>query len=188
MKNKEDTIIGEELMNITIRQSIMMVIPKIVVLELTLTIINLSFIFLFKFLSSNSIDLNWMNINFWLTVAIQVLNIYFLIRIFLQWFETYYIITPSKVIIKNGIISITDQELNIKHLETFTVEQGVFGKLFHYGNIKIYNAVAREYFYMYNVPSPFKYLEILESLAMSTDEITRYYAYYNADKASPNRN
>lgn len=83
----------------------------------------------------------------WFIAVYEVLKILGLITFGLTWFIAIYEIvrlrhieqgvTNKRVILKKGIISRKTEEMKISSIETVEIEQGVFGRIFGYGTVKI---------------------------------------------------
>ena len=46
-------------------------------------------------------------------------------------------VTSKRVVMKTGLLSLRTLELNLSKIETFSVQQGVFGRLFGYGTVTV---------------------------------------------------
>lgn len=68
------------------------------------------------------------------------IGIIFWIIAFLNWWSTELAITDRKIIAKYGFISRKTIELRLDKVETVSVDQGVFGRMFNYGTISVAGA------------------------------------------------
>jgi len=89
-------------------------------------------------------------------VIIQVINLYFLVVVVLSWVNEYYILNPKEVVIKKGIISSRSTTYEFANLQSMTVRQSFWGRIFNYGTIKLYNPVLRADVYLTNISNPEK--------------------------------
>lgn len=75
----------------------------------------------------------------WLILAIPTLGLTLLIALyeFLRLKYTEQGVTNKRVIFKTGILSRKTEEMTLKSIETVEIEQGIFGRLFGFGDIKV---------------------------------------------------
>ena len=75
----------------------------------------------------------------WIVLAIPTLGITLLLALW-EWLKLRSIeqgVTNKRVILKRGIISRQTEEMKISSIETVEIIQGVMGRIFGYGNIKV---------------------------------------------------
>ncbi len=75
----------------------------------------------------------------WIVLAIPTLGITLLLALW-EWLKLRSIeqgVTNKRVILKRGIISRQTEEMKISSIETVEIIQGVIGRVFGYGNIKV---------------------------------------------------
>lgn len=75
----------------------------------------------------------------WMVLAIPTLGITLLLVLW-EWLKLRSIeqgVTTKRVIYKKGIISRQSEEMKISSIETVEIEQGIMGRLFGFGNVKI---------------------------------------------------
>lgn len=89
-------------------------------------------------------------------VIIQIVNLYFLVVVVLSWVNEYYILNPKEVVIKKGILSSRSTTYEFANLQSMTVRQSFWGRIFNYGTIKLYNPVLRADVYLTNISNPEK--------------------------------
>ncbi|MSR11412.1 MAG: PH domain-containing protein [Gammaproteobacteria bacterium] len=82
---------------------------------------------------------SWIPMVMWIILGIVTLGITWLLAIyeFLRLKFTEQGVTNKRVIIKTGIISRKTQEMKLKSIETVEINQGIFGRIFGFGTIKI---------------------------------------------------
>lgn len=156
--------------HVTIRQSISILLLKLVILELIFAII---FILFHPVLFSSQITdvvlyLESYNILLLLVVILfkMVLNIY----IVLSWLNEYYEITPTLVRHKRGIFFVKKEQLSLADIQSVTLQQGFIGKLLNFGTLSIYDWKWGKHEYLYAIHNPTKYVEIFEKLLPGIDE------------------
>lgn len=74
-----------------------------------------------------------------------------------------YGVTNKRVISKSGIISIKTEEMKIGSIETVEIDQGVLGRIFGFGSIKITGRGISDLVYE-NIDSPMKVKKSIESI------------------------
>ncbi len=75
----------------------------------------------------------------WIVLAIPTLGVTLLLALW-EWLKLRSIeqgVTNKRVILKRGIISRQTEEMKISSIETVEIIQGVMGRVFGYGNIKV---------------------------------------------------
>ena len=75
----------------------------------------------------------------WIVLAIPTLGITLLLALW-EWLKLRNIeqgVTNKRVILKRGIISRKTEEMKVSSIETVEIIQGVMGRIFGYGNIKV---------------------------------------------------
>ncbi len=75
----------------------------------------------------------------WIVLAIPTLGVTSLLALW-EWLKLRSIeqgVTNKRVILKRGIISRRTEEMKISSIETVEIIQGVIGRVFGYGNIKV---------------------------------------------------
>ena len=75
----------------------------------------------------------------WLVLGIPTFGITLVLAIW-EWLKLRNLeqgVTNKRVIRKSGIISRKSDEMKIRSIETVEIDQGVFGRLFGFGNVKI---------------------------------------------------
>ena len=75
----------------------------------------------------------------WLILSIPTLGLTLFIALY-EFLRLKYIeqgVTNKRVIFKTGIISRKTQEMTLKSIETVEIDQGIFGRIFGFGNIRV---------------------------------------------------
>jgi uncharacterized membrane protein YdbT with pleckstrin-like domain len=76
---------------------------------------------------------------FWILLAIPTLGITLLLALW-EWLRLRSIeqgVTSKRVILKKGIISRKTEEMKLSSIETVEIIQGVFGRIFGFGTVKV---------------------------------------------------
>ena len=81
----------------------------------------------------------WVPMVIWIILGFVTFGLTWLIAIyeFLRLKFTERGVTNKRVILKNGIISRKTQEIKLKSIETVEINQGIFGRIFGFGSIKV---------------------------------------------------
>lgn len=94
---------------------------------------------------------HWTHFFSW--VSLFTLGIYPYIQIKTDEF----VVTTRRIIIKKGIFAFETMEMNLTRVETVQVHQGIFGRLFDYGNITIVGTGGtKEFFNRIKAPGLFR--------------------------------
>jgi uncharacterized membrane protein YdbT with pleckstrin-like domain len=81
----------------------------------------------------------WVPMWIWIILGIPTLGLTWLIAIydFLRLRAIEQGVTNKRVILKKGIISRKTEEMKLTSIETVEIDQGVFGRIFGFGTVKI---------------------------------------------------
>lgn len=75
----------------------------------------------------------------WLLLGIPTLGITLVIALY-EYLRVRHIeqgVTNKRVIFKTGIISRKSEEMKLASIETVEIDQGIFGRIFGFGNVKV---------------------------------------------------
>ncbi|MBC7803538.1 MAG: PH domain-containing protein [Candidatus Parcubacteria bacterium] len=81
----------------------------------------------------------WMPMVGWIILGIPTLGLTWIIAIY-EYLKLRFLeqgVTSKRVILKRGIISRKTEEMKLASIETVEIDQGVLGRLFGYGTVKI---------------------------------------------------
>ncbi len=81
----------------------------------------------------------------------------------LQWANEYYEITQYEIVHHKGVVSHSQQIYPLNNIEAIIIEQGLLGRMFHYGTITLRNPVLNKTIYLYLISHPEKYMEIIKN-------------------------
>lgn len=93
-----------------------------------------------------------------------------MIFIIIQWLNQYYEITPKEIIFKRGFIFKKEERNTLDHLGSIEVDQGLLGRIFNFGTIKLFNWATEKNFPLYLIHNPMKYHFILQTLLPEADK------------------
>lgn len=100
-------------------------------------------------------------------------SIYLVLSIVLKWVSIVYFVTDKYIMQREGVLSTKEKIYDLKNIKSVTVQQGLIGKLFHYGDIQISShglGGKTENIYISDVSNPEKYKEIFKHCL----EVTNY--------------
>lgn len=161
---------------LNIRQSIAILLAKLVLTDLILAIIVIGFYFvivqggdLTQFAARNTVV--------FLTVfgVIGIIKILISIYVVLLWLNEYYEITPEHIIHKKGVFFRTSETYSINKLRLMEVKDSFLGELFNFATITLYEIRLQKYLDLYLIHNPQRYAHVLKSLRpeleLKTDHI-----------------
>jgi membrane protein YdbS with pleckstrin-like domain len=155
--------------HINVRQSVAVVVIKLLLLELTAAVFVA---FYFGFFTSM---MNAIGSSSWFVKTV-VLFFFALIKTYLvgyviyDWINEYYEITPHRVVFRKGFIFKKKHGYSYNHIKLVGLKQGIWGRLFNFGTIHLYDRSINENIHMFLIHNPKKCLELLEELIPLADE------------------
>lgn len=81
----------------------------------------------------------WVPMGIWIVLAIPTLGLTLLVALY-EYLRLKFIeqgVTNKRVIHKTGIVSRRTDEMKLSSIETVEIDQGVFGRIFGFGTVKI---------------------------------------------------
>ena len=81
----------------------------------------------------------WLPMVMWIVLAIPTLGLTLLLALY-EYLRLKFIeqgVTNKRVILKRGIISRKTEEMKLTSIETVEIDQGIFGRIFGFGTVKI---------------------------------------------------
>ncbi len=153
------------LTHLNVRQSISILLTKLVLIDLLIAVIVLIYYFaviqgeqFIKGISANN------------TIFILVFTIIGFLKILassyviLKWLHEYYEITPEHVVHKHGIIFKKSENYRLNLVRVMSVEDSFFGELLNYATITLYDIRLKKYLDMYLVHNARRYAKILKEI------------------------
>lgn len=150
---------------INIRQSIAILLAKLILINLISAVIVIFFYFsliqgdaLIPLISENSM--------LFLTVFISVgiFEMFLDIYVILKWLYEYYEITPEHIVHKKGIIFRKTEQYRLDYVRAMDVEDTFLGEIFNFATITLYDIRLNKYMDMYLIHNPDRYAKILKTL------------------------
>ncbi len=166
--------VGVKIHHINIRQSISIILLKLVLLEL---IASSGFLFVYFSFDSELIRMSMLNLfeTFfgWIFLVLMLVKIFITVYIILDWLNMYYEVNGEYIYIRKGVIWTTEQKFAIENFGDVTLEQSLMGRIFNFGNIRIFDKELKRDFLLYLIHNPNKYYEILSSINPAGDKEKR---------------
>ncbi len=156
--------------HITIRQSIFFLVLKLFVLEFFAAACLVTY---YIFVISSGLiqriptEIAVFNLPIFL-LAVLIKSIV-MIYVIVLWLEEYYEITTNEVYHRKGFIIKREERFTLEHIGSLKMEQGIFGRIFNYGTLKLYDWANEQDIYLYLIHNPLKYYKILKELLPNAD-------------------
>lgn len=151
--------------HVTIRQSIFFLVLKLITIE---AVAAVGVILFHTLLLSTDItgkigkEISLFNIPLFVILVFAKTSL--VIFVIIQWINEYYEITPKEIIYKRGLIFKKEEDNTLAHLGLVKIEQGIMGKIFNYGTLKLFNWLLDKHITLYLIHNPMKYYHILQTL------------------------
>lgn len=161
---------------LNIRQSITILLTKLVVIDITLAFIVIGFYFI---LVQGGSFTQFALTNKWLFLivftTIGIIKIFISIYIVLLWLNEYYEITPEHIVHKKGVIFKKTEMYRLDKVRVMDVQDSFFGELFNFATITLYDIRLAKYLDLYLIHNPRRYTHILREihpgLEVKTDRV-----------------
>lgn len=150
---------------LNIRQSIAILISKLVVIDLILAAIIIGFYYLLvegdryiSGLSANSIIF---------LSAFGIVGIFKTILtgyVVLRWLNEYYEVTPEYIIHKHGLVFKKQEHYRLDHVRRMDVQDSFLGELFNFGTITLFDIRFNKYLDLYLIHNARRYAKVLKAL------------------------
>jgi hypothetical protein len=153
------------LTHLNIRQSIAIMLIKIVLADIILALIMIGFYFLL--IQSGNYTNNAISNPAVFLISFTLIGVFKIglsIYIVLEWLNEYYEITPEAVIHKRGVIIRRSEKYNLDKVRAMEVEDSFFGELMNFATITLYDIRLNKYLDMYLIHNPKRYAQILHTL------------------------
>ena len=149
-----------------LRQSHIVLIARLIGLDIVITILYVLFrtsITLLHLLHVNITDFYGVSIIdiiyfIIITIAELTLGTY----IILSWANEEWEIKEGVIFHRVGILHMKEDAYSLKHIGSTTLNQGLLGKIFNYGTIKIFSPYLKRDYYLTNIPKPREIVKMLE--------------------------
>lgn len=154
--------------HITVRQSIFFLVLKLLFLEAVAAIAIIAFhLILSRYSAYTTVNLSIFNVPVF--VVLVLVKTLFMIFVIVSWLEEYYEISPTEVVHRKGFLFRREEVYTLDHIGSITLDQGLFGRIFNFGSLKLFDWALEETVNIYLIHSPLKYHKILETLLPEVD-------------------
>lgn len=165
MKNGKGKII---VTHINIRQSISLLLFKIFFLDFLAALFIASFLLLFV---STNIAVFTLTVPTLVVFGILVfIKLTLTMYVVMAWLNEYYELTENFVVHRRGIFFRKEDKSTLDRTRSISLFQGIFGKVFNYGTLTLYDIRFHKNIELYNIHNPIRYMHILETLIPGADE------------------
>lgn len=150
---------------LNIRQSILILLLKLVLVDLVFAVLIVGFYFVLM-QGGQITEFAAQNIFVFLAALgiAGILKIFVSVYVVLQWLNEYYEITPDAILHKKGIIFRKTEMYKIDKIRMMDIEDTFLGELLNYATITLYDIRLNKYLVMYLIHNPQRYARILKTL------------------------
>jgi len=159
--------------HINIRQSVSILVIKLIVLEIIAAVLLL----IFSSVLFNVQDLGIIGLSSTQIFGISsilllgvVLKMFLTVYVVLLWLNEYYEVRTDEIFHRSGIFFKKTSQYTMSHIKYAEVFQGVFGKLLNYGTVTLFDQRRNRYMDMFLIHNPMRYTKILEDIIPDLDE------------------
>lgn len=157
--------------HINIRQSIFLLLLKLIFLDVMTAILVSMYYFLISNRLTSEVLVDTIQLSNLLFLFVVIfLKIVLAIYVVLLWINEYYEIWPTHLMHKSGLFLSKAEKHPFAQMRSVKIEQGFFGKIFGYGTICLYNWYLKTYTSLYLIHNPVKYFHIIESLIPKSEK------------------
>lgn len=150
---------------LNIRQSIVILISKLVTIDLLLAVIFISFNFL---LIQGEEFVYGLSLNFLLFLVIfgliGLFKIFLTIYVVLKWLVEYYEITPEYIAHKHGIFFKKQEMYRLDLVRRMDVQESLLGEIFNFGTITLYDMRLNKFLDLYLIHNSRRYAKVLKTI------------------------
>jgi len=143
-----------------IRQAKFLLGIRMVLVHLVFASLYLVFLMFFK-----SQD-EWFRIQsfFWFNLVELIVLFYAVMR----WHNHFYLVRPDKIFTSRGVFLRRQRFYAIRNIESISVRQGFFGRIFGFGTLHLYAPTLNDRIHMFGINNPCLKEAIIEKLLPST--------------------
>jgi len=94
---------------------------------------------------------------------VQLFNVGLIIFLTLKWSSTKYIIKPKNLILQIGILTIKEIVYSTEGIESISVSQGIWSRIWNYGSVTMYNPLLKTDVIFRKITDPYFYAEVFNS-------------------------
>ena len=160
-----------KVLHLNIRQSISILLFKIIALDIIAASLIAFFFLLFtQFNSTNPFIEKFFSFNTIFFVFLGVWKISFTAFVILQWLNEYYEVYTDHIEYKKGIIYRKIEKRELMRVETVKLYQDLLGRLLNYGTISLFDRRRNRIMDLYLIHNVNRFFPIIEALTNQADE------------------
>lgn len=99
----------------------------------------------------------------WSLVTIT-LESFIIILLFIHWSMKTYEIRPAELVFKSGFLKRRADIHSLKNMQTVYMTQSLLGRIFNYGNVRLFNPMSKEELLLEQITDPNLYAESLRQV------------------------
>jgi uncharacterized membrane protein YdbT with pleckstrin-like domain len=144
----------------------MILIGDLIILELFLImfylLFRLPFTYFFSGLSSFELENlgNLFGVLYY--ILLSLIELFLILLVTLRWTSEEYEIRNDTIVHRIGILKTMEETYSLRNLGNAAISQGVLGKIFNFGTIRIFSPLLKQEYFINNVHNPKQILESLE--------------------------
>lgn len=150
-----------------LRQSHIMLVTRLLVLDVLITVLYLIFrtfttlLHLFNISPAGFYGLSFIDIVYFIFITFAELTLG--TWIVLSWANEEWEIKEGIIFHRRGIFHMREDAYSLKQIGSTTLNQGLLGKLFNYGTIRIFSPLLKQDYYLMNIHNPREIVKTLEN-------------------------
>lgn len=150
---------------LNIRQSIAILISKLVLIDLILAVIIISFYFLLVEGDQYIAGLSGNAVIFLVAFSLAGISKTFLTAyVVLKWLNEYYEVTPEYIVYKHGLIFKKQEHYRLDHVRRMEIQDSFLGEMFNFGTITLFDIRFNKYLDLYLIHNARRYAKVLKQL------------------------
>lgn len=96
-------------------------------------------------------------------VVLSIVKALFMIFAAFAWISTRFEIHGDAIRFKRGILFTNEKVFMCTYTQEVTCSQSLWGRIFNYGTVEVFNPTIKETIYMDAIPNPHRYVEIIKN-------------------------
>ncbi len=161
---EESGVEEAELGKIILRESVVLIIIRLILTEALFGFSLLLFSILYSYINSYLNSTNLSILYFIVLAGAFLINVGMVSLIALKWTSEYTEISKEGVVKHSGILHKKEQKYACNFVEGATLNQSFLGLLFNYGTIELYDPALKEQVYLLNIANPKKNSEKIQKI------------------------
>lgn len=155
---------------ITVRQSVVFLALRLVLLQILLSSLYLLVRFPFSLFNvSLSFKMIYFSLDMWFFIVIMSTEVYLTLEIVIRWLTEFYEVRNGEIVYRSGVLSHREKIYALKNIESITFFQDFWGRIFNYGTITLFNPFLNQRIHLDAIGNPSKYVKIIEGALPDTN-------------------